>query len=415
MKFSLIAALTFATAVTAEHWPQWRGPFLNGSTTATGLPTTNERIVWVAPMPGFSGATPAIWGDNIFVSSPDNANRLNLLCLDRRTGKVRWQKTLGDGDFVRGRNNTVSPSPVTDGQRVWVMYATGLVAALDFNGNILWKCDLSKDHGKFAIMWVYGSSPLLYKGSLYIPVLQRDPPTYPHAIDDKPSRESFLLCLDPLTGKERWRHLRKTDALAESMEAYSTPIPFDDKLLIVGGDYVTAHDPATGAERWRCAGLNPTRMQSGRVVPSAVIADGAIIICAPKRNPMFAIRNGQVAWQLDTITPDVCTPLYYRGKLFVFDGDRQIIANVNPQTGAVLWQGKLEVPGDVFRASPTGADGKIYCISEKGNVFVLEAGDAFKILATFTIAEMPCRSSIVASEGQLFIRTAKNLYCLAKK
>jgi len=410
-------ALLFCLAVSAraENWPQWRGPFFNGSSTETGLPTTNERIVWVAPLPGFSGATPAVWGDNIFVSSPDDAKNLNLLCLDRRTGKIRWQKTLGDGDFVKGHNNAASPSPVTDGQHVWVMYATGIVAALDMNGAVIWKRDLVKDYGKFAVMWIYGASPLLYKGNLYIPVLQRDPPIYKHAFDDKPARESFLLCLDPLTGKERWRHLRKTDAIDESMEAYTTPIPFDDKLIIIGADYITAHNPDTGAELWRCAGLNPKHNGISRIVPSPVITDGAIIACRPRRNPLVAFRDGKLAWELDTIMPDVCTPLFYRGKLFVLDGDRQIIAHVDHQTGAIRWQGKLEVPGDVFRASPTGADGKIYCVSEKGNVFVLEAGDTFKVLSSFKIAEPPCRSTIVASQGQLFLRTGKNLYCIGRK
>jgi outer membrane protein assembly factor BamB len=415
MKHLALLICFVAASLRAENWPQWRGPFFNGSTTETGLPSTNERVAWVTPMPGYSGATPAVWGDNIFVSSPDEAKSLNLLCLDRRTGKIRWQKTLGDGDFAKGHNNMASPSPVTDGRHVWVMYGTGIVAALDMNGKLVWKRDLAKDYGKFSIMWLYGASPLLYQGGLHIPVLQRNPPTYNHALDDKPARESFLLCLDPLTGKDRWRQLRKTDAIEESTEAYTTPVPNGNEVLLIGADYLTAHNPATGVELWRCAGLNPKHSNVFRMVPSPLVADNTIIICRPRRNALIAFRNGKLAWELDSIMPDVCTPLFYRGKLFVLDGDRQTFAQVDHQTGAIRWQGKLEVTGDLFRASPTAADGKIYCISEKGNVFVLEAGDIFKVLATFKIAEPPCRSTIVAAQGQLFIRTGKNLYCLAKK
>jgi len=409
--FLAATLLTTATTASAENWPQWRGPFFNGSTTETGLPTTTNHIAWVTPLPGYSGATPAIWGDNVFVSSPDDAKNLLLLCLDRRSGKIRWQKILGNGDFAKGHNNATSPSPITDGQRVWIMYATGLLAALDLNGNVLWKRDLAADYGKFALMWIYGSSPLLYRNNLYVQVLQRHPPTYKHALDDKPTRDSYLLCLDPLTGKERWRHIRHTDAITESMEAYTTPIPHGDEIILIGGDYITAHDAATGAERWRCGGLNPKHNGWWRVVPSPVIADDTIIACGPKRSPVLGIRNGKPAWESTVATPDCCTPLFYKGNLFVLDGDRQLMACVDPKTGAVRWQGKLDAPGDVFRASPTGADDKVYCVSEKGTVFVLEAGDRFQILSTFQIAEPPIRSSIAIAQGQLFLRTGKNLYC----
>jgi outer membrane protein assembly factor BamB len=151
------------------------------------------------------------------------------------------------------------------------------------------------------------------------------------------------------------------------------------------------------------------------MVPSPVVAGDTIIGCRPRRNALLGFRDGKVAWELDALLPDVCTPLFYRGRLFVLDGDRHILANVDEKTGAVRWQGKLEVTGDLFRASPTGADGKIYCVSEKGSVFVLEAGDSFKVLSTFKIAEPPIRSSIAISQGQIFLRTGKNLYCIGKK
>jgi outer membrane protein assembly factor BamB len=412
----------------AENWPQWRGPFFNGSTTEKGLPvqwSKTENVAWVAPLPGYSGATPAVWDDCVFVTSPDEQKNLLLFCLDSKSGKVRWRKVVGGGDRQQGLNNMASPSPVTDGKRVFSLFATGDLAAFDFSGQELWKRDLGKEYGRFANMWIYGSSPMLYGGKLFVQVVQHNPrpDSYTHALDDKPERESFLLCLDPQTGTNLWRHVRPTDAVEESQEAYSTPIPYAGKqgeeILVVGGDYVTAHSPDTGAELWRCGGLNVRHEHFWRIVPSAVVADGMIIACGPKRDPVLGIKDGgrglvtetHIAWQSKEFTSDCATPLSYQQKLFVLDGDRQVMTCLYPQTGAKEWQGNLGVK-EIFRASPTGADGKIYCVSENGTVIVLEAGNEFRILATIRMDEAPVRSSIAAAHGELFIRTAQNLYCV---
>jgi len=113
-----------------------------------------------------SGATPAIWNDHVFVSSPDEQKNLNLICLNRVDGKIRWQKQVAVGDKVIGRNNMASPSPVTDGKAVFILFGTGDLAAYDFFGKELWTRNIGKDFGKFSIMWLYGSSPLLYKDKL---------------------------------------------------------------------------------------------------------------------------------------------------------------------------------------------------------------------------------------------------------
>ena len=122
-------------------------------------------------MPGFSGATPIVWGDHVFVSSPDADKNLTLICLSRKDGKVLWQKTVAVGDRVKGRNNMASPSPVTDGKSVFVIFGTGDLAAYDFDGNELWTRNLGKEYGHFANMWLFGSSPLLFEGRLYVQVL----------------------------------------------------------------------------------------------------------------------------------------------------------------------------------------------------------------------------------------------------
>ena len=421
-------SLLICAAVHAENWPQWRGPFFNGSTTETGLPTQwskTENVAWVTPLPGHSGATPVVWEESVFVSTPDEQKNLILVCVDRKTGQVRWRKVVSTGDREVGRNNTASPSPVTDGKRVFVMFATGDLAAFDFSGHERWRRNLAKEYGRFANMWMYGSSPMLYQGGLYVQALQSNPrpDDYNHALGDSPARESFLLRLDPESGTNVWRQVRPTDAKGEAQEAYTTPIPYTGKeateIILVGGNYVTAHAASTGAELWRCGGLNPRNEFYWRTVPSAVVAEGMIIACAPKGDPVLAIRDGgrgvvtetHIAWKLKEHTSDCVTPLVYQRKLFVLDGDHQIITCLDPQTGAKAWQGNLGVK-EIFRASPTGADGKIYCLSEGGTAVVLDAGNEFRILATVRMGEAPVRSSIAVAHGDLFIRTAKNLYCV---
>lgn len=436
MMFRTFAALSLGLTLTAQaaNWSHWRGPAFNGSSPENGLPgqwTATEGVKWSTPLPGFSGATPAIWGDSIFVSSPDPQKNLLLLSIDRKDGKIRWQKQLGIGDQVKGRTspNMASPSPVTDGKSVWVLFGTGELAAVDFQGQVIWQRNLAEDFGRFSNMWLYGASPTLYQGRLYIQVLQRDPVPgdYTHALDGNPKRDSFLLCLDAATGKDLWKHVRKTDAVMESMESYATPIPheFDGKaeMLVHGGDYLTAHHPETGAELWRCSGFNPKKGEWMRIVTSPVTWKDLVFAAGPKREPLLAVKAGgkgdvsesRVAWRFDEFPPDVCTPALYQDHLYVLDGDKRMLTCLDPKTGEKKWQGDLGVREN-FKASPTAADGKIYCISERGTVVVCDAtGSEFKILSTVKMGGgEPTRSSIAVSDGQLFIRTAEVLYCVGK-
>jgi outer membrane protein assembly factor BamB len=409
-------------------WPQWRGPFLNGASSETNLPikwSKTENVLWSTPLPGKSGATPIVWGNSIFLPSPDPEKNLWLYCIDRTNGQVKWRNRVAGDNLARGKNNFASPSAVTDGERVISLFGTGDLAAFDFVGKELWHRNLAKEYGAFAFLFLYGSSPLLWEGKLYVQILQRNPPTFPHAKDDKPERESFILCLDPATGKTLWRHVRVTDARSEAMECYTTPMPFPasraTQLIVAGANCVTAHDLATGQETWRYPGINLQKRPDGRIVPSAIVVSNLVFACGPKRELLAAIRADQtgllddtcLAWKTTEYVPDVCTPLFYQGKLFVLDGDRQVLSSYRPDTGARIWQEKLGV-NEIFSASPTGADGKLYCLSEAGTAVVLSAGDKFEVLATVPMGEGPCFSSIAVAGGHLFIRTASNLYCIGE-
>ncbi|MBL9166946.1 MAG: PQQ-binding-like beta-propeller repeat protein [Verrucomicrobiales bacterium] len=413
----------------AADWPQWRGPSFNGASSAKGLPSElklDSNLVWKAPMPGVSGATPVVVGDRVFVSSLDASRNLMLLCLNLKTGEKLWERSSGIGSFSGQRNNTASPSPVTDGKHVFALYGTGDLAAFDVEGKPLWSRNLGKDYGKFAIMWIYGSSPLLYDGRLYVQVLQRNPRPndYTHALDDREARESYLLCIDPTTGKDLWRHVRATDSTKESQESYTTPFPHEGaarrEIVLVGGDHLSGHDPKTGDEFWR-ARLYEKRDDWYRIVPSAVSAEGLVFASGPKGQPLVGVKEGgqgnvtatHVAWTSKEGHTDWSTPLVYQGRLYVADGAKKTLACFNPKTGEKYWSGSLGVSETVW-SSPTGADGKIYLLSERGTVVVLSAGDEFKILSKTELGDDQVRSSIVVVDGKVLVRTTQQLYCFGK-
>jgi outer membrane protein assembly factor BamB len=308
---------------------------------------------------------------------------------------------------------------------VYFLYGTSDLAAFALDGKPLWSRNIGKDHGAWIVKFGYASSPLLYKGKLYVLVMQnQQPDKYPHSHSDrKPPLECYLLAIDPSTGRDLWRHVRPSDAFDESQETYNTPIPHEwqgrSEILIAGGDCVTGHHPETGKELWRWS-YNPQKLNLWRMVPSLVAGDGLIFFATPRAKPLYAIKPGgrgtltaaDVAWIYEGPATDVCTPLYYKGLLYVLDGDKRVITCLDPKTGKEKWQGRMESKS-VWRASPTGADGRIYCISEGGDAVVLALGEEFKELGRIPMGEGPVHSSIAVSGGRLFIRTAKALYCVS--
>lgn len=425
-KLAVLWTAVMGTA-TAGNWPNWRGPDFNGSAKSGPLPAapTRDDIVWSIPLPGRGGSTPVVWDDHVFVNAPDESGNLVLVDYNRVDGKERWRRTVGVGDKERGRNNMAAPSPVTDGKTVFTLFGTGDLAAFGLDGRELWKRNLGKDYGRFAVMWIYGSSPLLFGDRLYVQVLQRNPmPADYVGFDGKPERESYLLCLDPKTGSTLWKHVRKTDSTLESSEAYSTPVPYHgangDELVVVGGDHVSGHRMSDGAENWR-ARLYEKRDDWYRIVTSPVTMPGWIFAGGPKGQPVVALKDGAkgdvtgtgIVWRFTESPTDWATPLVMNDRLYVLDGGKRVISKLNPKTGEKEWSGKL--PGrEVIWGSPTGADGKIYQFSEDGTLSVCDAGAEFKVLGSLVFeGEGPCRGSVAVAHDQLFVKTGKKLHCLA--
>jgi len=405
--------LTLAATTLADNWPQWRGPNLNGFSGESDLPvrwTTEENIGWKLALPGWSGSTPVIWRDRIFLNLADG-NDLYLWCVDKRNGVVVWKKFLGSGNVKMRKQNMSSPSPVTDGRNVYVMTGTGIFRGFDFNGRELWSRDIQKDYGEFGLNWGYASSPLLFEDSLYVQVL--------HGM--KTDAPSYLLRINKLNGNTTWRVERPTKAIRESPDSYTTPgilrYAKTAELVITGGDCVTGHELATGKELWRANGLNPENDPYYRIVASPVIFEQ--IIYAPTRvKPLLALRAGgrgdvstsHLLWSTAN-GPDVPTPVT-DGKYLYIVNDRGIMWCFEAKTGREIY-GQQRIKPGTYSASPVLGDGKIYITNEDGLTTVVKAGPEFLILAENPLGDY-CLSSPAISDGQIFIRTATHLFCIGK-
>ncbi|MFC1633537.1 PQQ-binding-like beta-propeller repeat protein [Planctomycetota bacterium] len=425
----IAVALVISTSIQATDWPQWRGPFSNGSSDEKNLPESwseSENITWIAPLPGPSGSTPIICKGRIFVSSMvDRGPDFVALCINAKDGQKLWEKHIGSDSRRFPRNNLVSPSPVADGKNVFFLYGTGDLVGFDYEGKQLWSRNIEQEYGNLALQFGYSNSPFLYRGKLHITVIRRDR-HYPRPQARDPL-DSFLLALNPQTGETLWKQARPTNAFDEGMETYSTPVPFvrngRTEILNTGADFVTANDPQTGKELWRFE-YHTEKVRDSRVIPSLVTGDGLIFGTRHKSGGTFALEpagpdnpsKASIIWEFDGPSPDCSTPLYYQGRLYVLQGNKnpKIVTCLEPKTGRQIWQGEIGGRGP-WRASLTGADDKLYCINETGEIVVLAAGgNQFKIIFETKTDETPIQSSIPVANGHLFIRTAKNLYCIGK-
>jgi outer membrane protein assembly factor BamB len=447
MKIPSLSALCLLTAcfAQAENWPNWRGPHQDGSSPEKNLPakfSRTEAVKWAADVPAISASVPVVWGDKVFLTAPiHDKQQLVGLCYDAKTGKELWRRVVSEGGLQwDNKSNLASPSPVTDGERVVFLFADAVAASYDFAGNQQWKRDFKETHGAFATQWTYGSSPALDSGKLYIQVLQRNEPFVFQGFDKgTPGKDmsSYILALNPATGEDLWKHIRPTHSQVESLESFSTPIFYDHGgkrvMLISGGDTLSLHDASTGAEYARIATWNPLGEGYNkfyRLVPSPVVGEGVALVCAPKKSPVFALsmdakgKDVPPLWTSDSkiVSSDVSTPAYYEGSFYVLDSDRRTLSRVEPKTGKVIWSGDTGSKSK-FESSPTVVDGKIYAVNFWGEVYVAKAGgDSLEMLAVNAMGDgskpngdaASCRSSVVVSNGHLFIRTQDKLFCIGQ-
>jgi outer membrane protein assembly factor BamB len=397
----------------ADNWPQWRGPAYDGVSKETNLPTqwsATENLAWKLPLPGPGGATPAVWGDRIFLTSEDGSE-IVLLCASTE-GKQLWKRKLGPTipKTFNKEGNGASPSPSTDGKNVYALGGSGDFACFDFEGKEVWRFNLQDRYGKFRYQFGMHSSPLLHGDRLYLQLLH--------------SGGFLVLALDKATGNELWKIERKSDARNECEHSYASPVLWqngkDAYLITHGNDYAIAHHLSDGSEIWRVGDLNPKDKYNNtlRFVASPVATPDLIVVPSAKDGPVVGVKpdaSGLVTtgtpfeqWRRPHNTPDVSSPLVQDGVVYLCR-ENGILLCLDAKTGKEFYSEHLH--SGLYRASPVYADGKVYLTERDGNVSVVKAGPKFELLATNKLPDQTYASPVIAN-GRIYIRGAEALYAI---
>lgn len=420
----LVVTLCHLPQAQAENWPQWRGPQGTGVSQEKELPlvwSEKRGLAWKCPLPEWGTSTPAIWGDAIFVTSHTSDNELLLLRIDAK-GKVVWQQEVGAGEAPREApkrlkqkfhqlHNLASPSPVTDGETVVAHFGNGDLAAFNFAGNPLWKRNLQEEYGPYTIWWGHANSPVLHDG-LVISVCMQDSLS---DLQDKPV-ESYLVAHSAKTGKLVWKTPRMTRAKAEESDSYTTPVlaTLNDRLqlLVMGGNQLDSYDPATGKQLWFLPDL-----VGGRTVTGPTVAGDMIFTTRGMKKPILAVKptgSGElnhraIVWDHAEGTPDSCSPVVWGEWLFTVSDDG-IARCYHAPSGNVKWKERL---GGKFKASPIAAEGRIFFLNTDGVCTVVSATPRFDKLVENKLDDETLASPAV-SNGRIYIRGKKSLYCIAR-
>ena len=395
----LLLFLTAAGAVpTADDWPAFRGPTGQGHSTERGVPlewSESKNIVWKTPVPGRGWSSPVVAGDRVWVTTAtrERGASLRLLAFDAASGKETINVEvfrIASAELLNVKNSHASPTPIVDGDRVYVHFGAEGTAALTTSGEILWKTRFryQSQHGM-------GGSPALF-GELLI-------------ISCDGSDDAFVIALDTKTGKTRWRTGRRQPA----DQAYSTPLVVRigdrDAVVSVGAFRTAAYDVQTGKEIWRVSYADGFSN-----VPRPVFGHGLVYIATGFQQPsLIAVRpdgegdvtRSHIAWTLQRAAPLTPSPILVGDELYVVN-DVGIATCLDARTGTVRWVQRL---GGNYSASPVAADGRIYFLSEEGVATVIEPGTVFRKIATNTL-DGDMLASMAVSGGSIFIRSAEHLY-----
>jgi outer membrane protein assembly factor BamB len=419
-----VAVLLFAGA----DWPQWRGPEGTGVSPEKELPIIwheQRGIVWKCPLPEWGTSTPAIWGEAIFVTSHTADNKLLLLRIDKKNGTIVWTQEVGSGEAPRkgpakgpkrstqvfhDLQNLASPSPVTDGRFIVVHFGNGDLASYDYGGKQQWKKNLQEEYGAYSIWWGHANSPVIY-GETVISVCMQDSLA---DLRDKPV-ESYLVAHDIRSGDVRWKIPRMTVAKAEECDAYTTPlvakIGEETQLIVMGGNQLDGYDPATGRQLWLLPGL-----VGGRTVTGPTVAQGVIYTTRGMRGPLIAVKPGQgelnhrsILWSHHEGTPDTCSPVVWAELVFTVS-DVGVARCFDRASGNVKWKERLK--GE-YKASPIAAEGRVFFLNTEGLCTVVSAAPRFDKLVENKLDDETLASP-ATSDGQIFIRGKKALYCVGR-
>ena len=428
-----------AAEVGDTNWPAFRGHRASGVAEGFETPVrwsvaSQDNIKWRVPVPGLAHSAPIVWDNRVFVTTAIRASgkaklkpglygditpvadltrtRWVLLCFDRETGEILWERTAHEGLPTTKRHpksSHANPTPATDRKHVVAFFGSEGIYCYDTNGVLLWKKDLGLlDSGFYrapAAQWGFGSSPVIYKGLV---IVQCDV-----------QKGSFLAALDITNGQDVWRTPR------DDVPTWSTPTidvrPGRAQVIVNGYKHIGGYDLRSGAELWRMAG-------GGDIpVPTPVVGHGLIYFTSAHggMSPICAIQidaegdlgqtsssnqSKHIAWCHERGGNYMQTPLVY-GQYVYLCSDRGVLSCLNAVTGDYIYKQKLPIRSS-FTASPVAGDGKIYLTAENGSVAVVKAGAEFQLVATNDLGES-CLATPAISRGRLFFRTRHHLVAVS--
>lgn len=432
----MLLSLVVVQVVQAQsdaHWPQWRGPFFNGMARgdAPAVWSDTKNIKWKAQIPGRGFSTPVIWGDKIFLTTalpsapaaeapqpapaegrragggagPLVEHRFEVLALDRKTGKILWQRTAKVATphegYHRAYGSFASNSPITDGRYVYAFFGSRGLYAYDFNGKLIWEKDFGVQM-KMRLAFGEGAAPLLSKDQLFL--------VFDHEAG------SFMVAVDKRNGKELWRSQR------DEPSSWSTPLAIEHngriEIIVPATNKVRSYDARNGKVLWESAGLG------SNVIPVPVYHDGMVYVMSGHRDPkLMAIKLGKdgditnseaIAWSHTRGVAYTTSPVLYDNKLYVVT-DNGMVSAYNASTGEPFYAQTRLPKGSNLKASPVGANGKLYLATEDGDVVVLKMGDKFEVLSVNTLEDQVFIATPVIADGEIYLRGQNTLFCISEK
>ena len=414
--FFLLALLSPLLGASAADWPMWRGAHGDGTCEESGLPQTwgqTENIAWKVALPDLGNSTPVIWGDKLFLTQAiEKEGKRLLLCFDKKTGKQLWDAgtIYKEKELTHATNPYCAASPATDGERVIAFFASAGVFCYDLNGKLLWKrTDLGKQHH----IWGNGTSPVIAGDRVFL--------------NFGPGPKTTLYCFDKKTGKTLWEHHEPGGDSGKAgnknwLGSWSDPILRQTgsryELLMSYPGRACAFDPMSGKEWWTCEGL--TKL----VYNSPVYADGLMIAMSGYGGAAMAIQTGgsgdvtekNRVWYEPKVQQRIGSGVIRDGHHYILT-DGGIVECRDIKTGKLVFNERVKGPGPTgqnWSSLVLSADGLCYAANQGGDCFVFKATPKFELLSTNSLGEKII-GSIAVSDGHLFIRGYKNLWCVGKK
>jgi outer membrane protein assembly factor BamB len=427
LRRSLLVFLCAAVPALGGNWPAWRGPAGDGHSSEKDLPlkwSATENVRWKVPLPDEGNSTPIVWSDRVFLTQatekadwppkppaggPASAHKRSLLCFRRADGKLLWQKDTiyKDKESTHSTNPFCSASPVTDGERVVVSHGSAGLFCYDFDGKELWHYDL----GKLEHIWGNASSPVL-DGDLVI-------------LWCGPCERQFLLAVNKRTGEKVWQHDEPggdSGKKGEWIGSWCTPLVArvgdHDELIVAVPEKVKAFDPKTGKELWSCAGL-------GKLVYASPVcsADGIVVALSGFHGPALAVRAGGKGdvtathrlWHHADKNPQrIGSPVIVGEHVYLIN-EQGLAQCFELKTGKELWNSE-RVTKPTW-GSLVVAGGRLYVTNQTGETVVLATNPKLEVLARNRLGERMengemVRGSLAVSDGEVFIRTYKQLWCI---